>query len=91
MPDSSTISVPRRAAQLLIHPADQLLAGRLVGPGRLAEEDLGHADLRRIAVDLQGDGFGRLGALGIQEQAAEIGLGPLAAALGARGHRRATG
>jgi len=61
----------------VIDPADQLRPQRPVGPRRLAAEVLGHADLRDIAaVSVQGDRFGGLVIVGVEQQAARVGFRP---------------
>jgi hypothetical protein len=64
-------------AEGFIDPAEQLGAERQVRPGRLADEVLGHADLRGIAaVGVAGNRFGVLVIVGVEQQAAQVGFGP---------------
>src|SRR5262249_17525960 len=65
------------AAEFGIDLAEQFPAQGGVLPRGLAEEDLHHADLGGLAVDLQGDGLGGLVVVVVQQQAARGGAGAL--------------
>ena len=65
------------AAQFRLDPAAQFFPQRRIGPRGLADEDLHHADLGGVAVDLQGDGLGGLVVRVIQEEAAQVSVGAL--------------
>ena len=69
------------AAEFVGDPGAEFVAKVLVGPGGGTEEDLGHAHLGGVAVDLEGDGFGGLVVVVVQEQAAEVGMGAVGAAV----------
>ena len=66
-------------AQFRIDPLDQFPKQGRVFPGRLADEDLGRANLGGVAIDLEGNGLRRLVVRVVEKETAQVSLGAFGA------------